>query len=470
MGLKTGDIVLLHSSLGSIGRVEGGPDTVIDAFLETLGPEGTLAVPVFAELGIIPHTLRNRAEAVVSDCPYGTIAAIGADAEFICRDHWKADTVHGRNTPYLKIADLSGYVCLLGVDQDRNTSLHSVEALLELPYLGTATAKVETGSGTVEKTWKYYPGPHRDFIGLDHILRESGKMNIGCIGSAVVRLIKSVDLIATLTEFGKKHPDFALCRNLNCADCVRQRAALRKVGLARENFKLAVAASVAGRYIPEMLENMRAAGIEYIELDFIQGKPAYLFPAEQLREAVKKFSANGIKVSALRLSAVPADFGAVIDLLQTAGIGSLIMPLTADAGEFVCTAAAAGIEITFCNRGISGTYTANILSRLAGEGIKAGFAFSPADFAAAGEKPFLETFQQGKFRKYITQLDIEDALFDGTPTACASGNAEIRELVSILRCASFSGFMTISGNNRDLGSVRELAEKFYLCYDMIASL
>jgi aminoglycoside 3-N-acetyltransferase len=33
LGLTAGDKVLLHSSLSSLGEVEGGPDAVIDAFL-----------------------------------------------------------------------------------------------------------------------------------------------------------------------------------------------------------------------------------------------------------------------------------------------------------------------------------------------------------------------------------------------------------------------------------------------------
>lgn len=46
-GLRAGDIVFVHSSLSSIGTTEGGANTVVDAFLEVLGPEGILVVPMF---------------------------------------------------------------------------------------------------------------------------------------------------------------------------------------------------------------------------------------------------------------------------------------------------------------------------------------------------------------------------------------------------------------------------------------
>ena len=41
VGLETGDIVCVHSSLSSFGHVEGGPTTVITALLDCIGPAGT---------------------------------------------------------------------------------------------------------------------------------------------------------------------------------------------------------------------------------------------------------------------------------------------------------------------------------------------------------------------------------------------------------------------------------------------
>ena len=38
MGLREGDGVMVHSSLSSIGHVEGGAATVVEAFLALLGP------------------------------------------------------------------------------------------------------------------------------------------------------------------------------------------------------------------------------------------------------------------------------------------------------------------------------------------------------------------------------------------------------------------------------------------------
>lgn len=44
LGVNPGDAVFFHNSLSSMGYVEGGAETVIDAFLEAVGPRGTIAV------------------------------------------------------------------------------------------------------------------------------------------------------------------------------------------------------------------------------------------------------------------------------------------------------------------------------------------------------------------------------------------------------------------------------------------
>ena len=45
MGIKPSDTVIIHSSMKSIGDVEGGADTVIDAFKDYLAEEGLLLIP-----------------------------------------------------------------------------------------------------------------------------------------------------------------------------------------------------------------------------------------------------------------------------------------------------------------------------------------------------------------------------------------------------------------------------------------
>jgi len=49
LGIQNSDDVLVHSSMKSFGHVSGGSDTVIDAFLEVIGEEGTLIMPTLSQ-------------------------------------------------------------------------------------------------------------------------------------------------------------------------------------------------------------------------------------------------------------------------------------------------------------------------------------------------------------------------------------------------------------------------------------
>ena len=72
-------------------------------------------------------------------------------------------------------------------------------------------------------------------------------------------------------------------------------------------------------------------------------------------------------------------------------------------------------------------------------------AFNPAHFAHMGENPFLYTFYKGKLKHRIAQLYITDGCRRGdeTYTLPGRGQAEVRELISLLRCRSFSGIFCL---------------------------
>lgn len=456
IGLTKGDKVLLHSSLLSLGKIEGGPDTVIDAFIEVLGNEGTLLVPVFGALGILTDTLKKRPGAIVSPSPVGTLAAVGADAQNICRDHWRAETAHGKDTPFTRLAEMGGYVCLLGCDQDRNTSLHGVEALLKLPYLKETSATFTTPEGeTVSKTWKYYPGPHRDFIGIDRYYREAGVMKIDRIGNAQVRLIKSKDLFDLGLAMGQEDPAFVLCDNPACADCTAQRAAIFADRIAGESFKLTASSRLAGRYVPEMIENLQAAGIKFIELDYVQGKACAFMSEEKLSAIAAELRADGIEISALSAEVVPDDETKLAALAKAAGISRLILPVgAADAAK---CAAEVGIEVLFRNINHTALATSSFVNGFAS--IAACMAcFNPVSFVKAGEKPFLGSYRIGRFIKIAGQLDLVDSVWDGEAKTLARGNGEVKELISIFRCRNFDGFMCLGGGAVYPGSLKDAAD------------
>ncbi|WP_049661293.1 AAC(3) family N-acetyltransferase, partial [Kitasatospora sp. MY 5-36] len=47
VGVREGMALIVHSSLSSLGRVEGGAAAVVAGLREAVGPGGTVAVPAF---------------------------------------------------------------------------------------------------------------------------------------------------------------------------------------------------------------------------------------------------------------------------------------------------------------------------------------------------------------------------------------------------------------------------------------
>lgn len=235
LGIKAGDIVLVHSALSSIGYVDGGSDTVIDALLETVGKDGTIVMSSLtgwfhsydaektpSEVGKISEVFRKRENAVRSLHPVHSITAIGKDAEYIASGHDKCETGCGKGTPYMKIHDIDGKILLLGVDMDRNTFMHTIEDESDAQYLVT----IDIPAPTYIKNWqrskftlKKFPPGHRDFIGFTSILRKRDAIIEGIIGNAVSKVMNVKDIYSIGMELLTKEPLFFLCHNENCNFC-----------------------------------------------------------------------------------------------------------------------------------------------------------------------------------------------------------------------------------------------------------
>ena len=171
-GVRRGGVLLVHSSLSSFGRVDGGADTVIDALLDALGPDGTLCVPTLSylfvdadrpnfdvsltptNLGAIPEAARKRPGALRSLHPTHSVTALGPAAAKITADHWRDTSPVGPHSPFAALPALGGQVAFLGCGARCNTSIHGVEEALPAgppPYLllpGEITYSLVDASGT----------------------------------------------------------------------------------------------------------------------------------------------------------------------------------------------------------------------------------------------------------------------------------------------------------------------------------
>ncbi len=159
LSVRAGDVLLVHSSLRSLGHVEGGATTVIAALLEAMGPSGTLLMPclsyttVHAQqpvfelentpccVGTIPETFRCWPGVLRSIHPTHSVCGLGPQAHALLAHHHEDTTPCGPRSPYRLLREAGGRVLMLGCSTRCNTSMHGVEELLDPPrMLGDALA------------------------------------------------------------------------------------------------------------------------------------------------------------------------------------------------------------------------------------------------------------------------------------------------------------------------------------------
>ena len=150
IGLKPTDAIMIHSSMKSIGPVEGGADAVVDALMEyfkegllmmpthtwaQMGPEHSLFDPEVepACVGIIPNIFRQRAGVVRSLHPTHSIAACGPEASAYIAGEENVTTPCQPGGCWSRLLETDAKILLLGCTHIRNTFIHAVEEMLDVP-------------------------------------------------------------------------------------------------------------------------------------------------------------------------------------------------------------------------------------------------------------------------------------------------------------------------------------------------
>jgi aminoglycoside 3-N-acetyltransferase len=251
LGLRRRDSLLLHSSLSSLGQVESGADTVIDAILKVIGPDGTLVAPTFSpncaffdvrrtpsKTGLITETLRRRPEAVRSWHPTHSVAAIGREAQALTRDHLQFRAL-GKGSPVDRLAKRGGYVLLLGVGHESSSTVHVGEAYAEVGYIDVppyshaiteADIIVPFGQPIHTRLFRQ-PGCSLGFVKLESYLRRQGAIRDGKIGQAPIQLMSAQAIIDAVVQVVKNKPDTLLCERPECWHCRNSRNRLRNLEL-----------------------------------------------------------------------------------------------------------------------------------------------------------------------------------------------------------------------------------------------
>ncbi|MBE1487654.1 aminoglycoside N(3)-acetyltransferase [Plantactinospora soyae] len=232
LGVPAGGVLLLHSSMRSLGFVAGGSHAVVLAVLEVLGPEGTLVVPTHTPdntdpagwrnppvapgwwpvireqtpgfdpartpsrwMGLIAETIRTWPGTRRSDHPQVSFAALGPQAADIVGSH-RLDDALGDGSPLGAVYRSAGTVLLLGCGHDANTSLHLAEWRQPAPRRERTGSSVRRSDGTSGwVSWTDVASDESDFPRLGADFEGTGAVRLGVVGNAHARLMPQRNLV-----------------------------------------------------------------------------------------------------------------------------------------------------------------------------------------------------------------------------------------------------------------------------------
>ncbi|HBY64515.1 MAG TPA: AAC(3)-VI family aminoglycoside N-acetyltransferase [Solibacterales bacterium] len=240
LGVTEGAVLLVHTSFRAIRPVEGGPLGLIEALRLALGPRGTLAMPSWsgdednpfdpamtasdADLGVTADVFW-RQPGVLRSSHLHAFAAAGPHAAEIVSDPLPLPP-HRYESPVGRIFDLDGYVLLLGVGHDADTTLHLAECLARVPYGVERHCTVTDQDGRPNRV-AYRENDHccARFALAGDWLRERGLQREGPVGRAHARLARSRDIVAVAQEHLRRDPlIFLHPREARCEECNEARA------------------------------------------------------------------------------------------------------------------------------------------------------------------------------------------------------------------------------------------------------
>ncbi len=244
LGIQPGQVVMLHASVKAIGPVLGGPNTILQALLDTLTPSGTLMMyagweDIPDDLDDLPELERQRwidhfppfdpatARAVRDNSilaeflrtwpgahrslnPEASMVAVGAQAAALTRDH-PLNYGYGRGSPLERLAQANGSVLLLGAPLDTITLLHYAEAIAQMRHKAVVRYGVpllREGQRVWVEIEDFETGdPHDDyeFEQIAQAYLDSGQGRKGTVGQAAAYLFDAAGLVAFAVEWLETH-------------------------------------------------------------------------------------------------------------------------------------------------------------------------------------------------------------------------------------------------------------------------
>lgn len=228
MGLLSTDNVLMHSSMKKIGDVQNRADGVLDALMEYFD-EGLLILPTHTWdtidlennlfdtsnepvcVGILPELFRKRANVYRSLHPTHSVGAYGKNAKTYIKGEEDGLTPANPKGLWGRLPEIDAKILLVGVDHGRNTFIHSIEEMMDVPNRFTENKilfEIKDGDKTIER--EFYKHETPGMPSLSDNYQKAGKLLIdkGIVkeykfGDADVLLMDAYELMVFIKEMLK---------------------------------------------------------------------------------------------------------------------------------------------------------------------------------------------------------------------------------------------------------------------------
>ncbi|MBR2426304.1 MAG: AAC(3) family N-acetyltransferase [Lentisphaeria bacterium] len=258
LGVKRGDVLLVHSAVSKWGYVDGGAQTIIHAVMDVVGPDGAAMFPAFTMpyiylgeslnrgwgyrpfdsadpsqiwTGAVPRTLLEKFPAAKrSKHVTHSWGGLGAKAAECLAEHGPYDPPTSLNSPIGKALEKNGKVLYLGNGLASSTFLHFIETVNHAPYLLPGVCRVKNPDGTLRTVLieEHLPG-HRDFYREDaenckfyrRAVQEGLKIEEVAFGMGKIQLIELREFYDISMKLWKEDPRILLCDDPACQFCRR---------------------------------------------------------------------------------------------------------------------------------------------------------------------------------------------------------------------------------------------------------
>lgn len=202
LGIQSHERLLVHSSMKSLGMVEGGADTVLDALVHHLR-EGLLLLPTHTWqewnnpdgifdpatepscVGILTERFRRRPGVIRSWHPTHSIAGAGELAAPFLEGEQHTRSPCPQNGCWGRLYDIGARILFLGAPLSTNTFLHSVEEWHAVPDRLAAQPtpfRIRTREGTLLDCPQ-----HRHFSSAGDVSRHFGKVEAELLQRGIAR-------------------------------------------------------------------------------------------------------------------------------------------------------------------------------------------------------------------------------------------------------------------------------------------